>query len=86
MTANKYSVTKSSVHKLWTQYHTTGSLNAKPHSGGKSSKLSEEDTVYIQALKTEKPSMTLKTVKSKLLETHIEMYQYRPFHGQLGQG
>ena len=68
MTANKYSVTKSTVHKLWTQYHTTGSLNAKPHSGGKSSKLSEEDTVYIQALKTEKPSMTLKTVKSKLLE------------------
>ena len=33
MTANKYSVTKSTVHKLWAQYHTTGSLNAKPHSG-----------------------------------------------------
>ncbi|MEW8546428.1 MAG: IS630 family transposase, partial [Candidatus Thiodiazotropha sp.] len=66
--ASKYSVSKSTVHKLWRQYHSTGNLREKPHSGGNKLKLSDEDIEYVQALKREKPSMTLKSIQSKLLE------------------
>lgn len=66
--ASKYSVSKSTVHKLWRQYHSTGNLREKPHSGGNKLKLSDEDIEYVQALKHEKPSMTLKSIQSKLLE------------------
>jgi hypothetical protein len=64
--SRKYKMSVSGVRKLWTGYCSRNTVVPLPHSGGPPRKLDEHDIQYVQALKTEKPSMSLKEVQSKL--------------------
>lgn len=54
----RFSVSTSFVEKLWHRYRTTGSYQAKPHSGGRRRQLAEAEQV-IRRLVADEPDLTL---------------------------
>jgi hypothetical protein len=66
--ARTYKMSASGVRKLWTGYCTRNSVAPLPHAGGHERKLDDQDLQYLQALKMEKPSISLKQMKCKLQE------------------
>jgi transposase len=56
--AIRFSVSRSFVEKLWHRYRTTGSYEAKPHSGGRQRLLKEFEPV-IRRLVAAEPDLTL---------------------------
>ena len=64
--ADQFDVSRSFVQKLLRRYRTTGSLAAKPHSGGLSVKMDEESRRQVQNLVEHCPDATLQELCQQL--------------------
>jgi len=64
--ANELNVKKTFVYNMITLFKTTGSVEPKPHTGGRKPTLNEERLSQIEALLLEKPDMTLQEIKDAL--------------------
>ena len=64
--ASQLKLSKTCVKNIWSRYCETGSVKPKPHGGGIDSKLKEQDLLYIEQLKREKPSIYLHEIQEKL--------------------
>lgn len=57
-TAERFHVSPTTVHRLRALERTTGSIEPKPHGGGRSPSLTEDDRVRFEAFLLEDVSMT----------------------------
>ena len=64
--ANSVKLANSVVRKIWDRYCDTGSVEPRPHGGGRKKILSEYDLLYVEQLKREKPSMYLSEIQENL--------------------
>lgn len=64
--ASQLKLSKTCVKNIWNRYCETGSVKPKPHGGGVDSKLKEQDLLYIEQMKREKPSIYLHEIQEKL--------------------
>ncbi|XP_070579120.1 uncharacterized protein [Ptychodera flava] len=56
------------VKKLWKQYREQGHLQRKPCSGGRQRKLNNHDLLYVEMLKSERPSISYAEIKTNLAQ------------------
>jgi transposase len=64
--AEHFDVSRSFVQKLLRRYRTTGSLAAKPHSGGSSAKMDERSRRQVQDLVKQRSDATLQELCQQL--------------------
>jgi len=64
--ANELSVKKSFVYNMLGLYKSTGSVEAKPHRGGKKATIDDYMLLQIEALVLETPDITLQEIKDEL--------------------
>jgi len=64
--ANELSVKKSFVYNMLKLYKSTGSVAAKPHTGGKKPTINEDMLLQIEAIVLETPDITLQEIKDAL--------------------
>ncbi|XP_062566090.1 uncharacterized protein LOC134228449 [Saccostrea cucullata] len=74
--SRKFKVSKSTVSNLWKKYNEKFSVSPRKPFHASTRKIGEEDCEFIKVLKTEQPSMQLKTIKNELLRhsnsiTHV---------------
>lgn len=65
--AERYSVSRSFVEKLWQRFLSTGSYEAKPHSGGRERLLKDHEEL-IRAEVREQSDITLEELAKKVAE------------------
>jgi transposase len=63
---NELSIKKSFVYNMLALYKATGSVEPKPHTGGKKPTIDEDMLLKIEALVLETPDMTLQEIKDAL--------------------
>lgn len=61
----RFSVSTSFVEKLWCRYRTTGSYEAKPHSGGRARLLNDAEAV-IRRIVRDEPDLTLSELAERV--------------------
>ena len=64
--AKELSVKKSFVYNMLGLYKSTGSVEPKPHTGGRKPTIDEEMLMQIEALVLETPDITLQEIKDAL--------------------
>ena len=64
--ANELNVKKTFVYDMLALYKTTGSVEPKPHTGGRKPTIDEECLLRIEALVLETPDITLQEIKDAL--------------------
>jgi transposase len=76
--AERFKVSPSFVEKLQQRLRESGTLEAKPHGGGRQPKLSPEQDERLRALLAEKPDTTLAELRTKLgIKVHLSTRWYR---------
>jgi transposase len=74
--ADELSVKKSFVYNMLNLYEATGSVEPKPHTGGKKTTIDEDMLSQIEALVLETPDITLQEIKDALArQTHESQFQ-----------
>ena len=64
--ANELSVKKSFVYNMLALYKASGSVEPKPHTGGKKPTIDEDVLLQIESLVLETPDITLQEIKDAL--------------------
>ena len=67
-TSKYFKVSKSHVKNIWERYCESGNVDPLPHTTNRQTIFDDQDLEYIAALKKERPSITTKELKQKLLE------------------
>jgi len=64
--AERFSVSLSTLEKLWCRFRATGSYEAKPHAGGRARVLEAEEK-FIRSAVAAQPDITLAELTSKVV-------------------
>ncbi|XP_077978769.1 uncharacterized protein LOC144434190 [Glandiceps talaboti] len=62
----RFKVSRQGITKIWMHYVSTGSTKPKDNHGNQVKKLLEGDIVYLESLKTQRPGITAKEMRTKL--------------------
>lgn len=66
--AKKYKISKSTVSNIWRKYNENFSISPRKPMNTKDRKIGNEDREFIKALKNERPSIQLQTIRDELLK------------------
>lgn len=63
--AKKYKISKSTVSNIWRKYNENFSISPRKPMNTKDRKIGNEDREFIKALKNERPSIQLQTIRDE---------------------
>lgn len=66
--AEKYKITKQTVHNIWKKYNEDLSVSRRPCAGGRPRKYGIDEIEFVNVLKTERPSVEQNTLRDQLLQ------------------
>lgn len=76
--AQRFAVSTSFVNKLRQRRRESGTLETKPHGGGRQPRLSPEHDETLRTLLAAKPDLTLEALRAKLgVKVHLSSLWYR---------
>ena len=77
--ASQLKLSNTCAKQIWDRYCETGSFKPRPRGRGSDAILQEQDLLYIEQLKREKPSIYLHEIQNNLQGFRIPMFVLRLF-------